>query len=102
MAHPLDDGDGIVEEGSASACGQGQAEARGISRPFPSSREANQIPDGVDETLLNGRLSGAGWRLVATIGINNTARPRSSTWACPVPYLKPLTEISGKLRPWSG
>jgi len=104
MAHPPDDGDVIVEKGSASACGQGQAEAREINRPVPSSQEANRTRSRMpsSESLLDGRLNGAGWRLVATIGILNTARPRSSTWACPVPYRKPLTEISGKLRPWSG
>jgi hypothetical protein len=104
MAHPPDDGDVIVEEGSASACGQGEAEARGISRPVLSSQEANRTRSRMasSESLLDGRLNGTGWRLVATIGILNTARLRSSTWACPVPYRKPLTEISGKLRPWSG
>jgi hypothetical protein len=92
----------IVEKGSASACGQ--AEDREISRPVPSSQEANRTRSRMlsSESLLDGRLNGAGWRLVATIGILNTARPRSSTWACPAPYRKPLTEISGKLRPWSG
>jgi hypothetical protein len=40
MAHLPDDGDVIVEEGSAPAWRQGEAGACGFGRQIPSSREA--------------------------------------------------------------